>query len=78
MTYFGPFFFLLQDDSKFGADVDVAHVVQQNPDHLPSQVHDAGEAHELAELERGWMKEIVFFTVCRTVKRKIVNSLTRL
>ncbi|KAG7219658.1 hypothetical protein INR49_018934 [Caranx melampygus] len=39
-----------QDESEFGADVDVVHVVQQNLDHAPGQMHDAAETHELTEL----------------------------
>lgn len=51
-AYFRPLCLLLQDASEFGADVDVAHVVQQDPDHAPRQMHDAEEAHELTELKR--------------------------
>lgn len=50
VTYLRPLRLLLQDLSESGADVDVAHIVQQNPDHSPGQMHDAAEAHELAEL----------------------------
>lgn len=53
VTYFGPLPLPLQEQPEFGADVDVAHVVQQGPDHGPREVHHAAEAHELAELERG-------------------------
>lgn len=51
-TYFGPLFLFLQDESEFGADVDMADVVQQNPDHAPGQMHEATETHEPTELER--------------------------
>lgn len=51
-TYIRPLFLLLQDDSEFRADADVADVVQQNPDHAPGQMHEAAETHELTELKR--------------------------
>lgn len=64
-TYLWPLFLFLQDESEFGADVDVVYVVQQNPDHAPRQMHEAAEIHELTELERG-----------RTFRRSVMFSLS--
>lgn len=54
-TYIRPLFLLLQDESKFRADADVANVVQQNPDHTPGQMHEAAETHEFTELRGRWI-----------------------
>ena len=51
-TYFRPLSLFLQDESELGADVDVADVVEQNPDHAPGQMHETAETHELTELEK--------------------------
>lgn len=53
VAYFRPLSLCLQEESEFGTDVDVVDVVQQNPDDPPGQIHDAAQAHELTELERG-------------------------
>lgn len=49
----GPLELLLQDQSEFGTDVNVAHVVQQDLDHIPGQVRHAPQAHEVTELWDG-------------------------
>lgn len=63
VAYFRPLRLLLQDESEFGADANVAYIVQQDPDHTPGQIHDAAEAHELTELEKGWTlrRLLIFF-----------------
>lgn len=53
VTYFGPLALFLQDESEFGADVDVVDVVQQNPDCTSGQMHKTAETHEFTELEGG-------------------------
>ncbi len=66
VTYFGPLCLPLQDQSEFGTDMNVADVVQQDPDHTPGQMHEAAEAHELTELERGQ-------TFRRSIKKMCLN-----
>lgn len=62
-TYFRPLFLFLQDESQFRADLDMADVVQQNPDHTPGQMHEAAETDELTELKIGWIfrRLLMFF-----------------
>lgn len=38
--------------------MDVADVVQQDPDHAPRQMHEAAETHELAELQGGNIQKV--------------------
>lgn len=61
VTYLGPLSLFLQQQSEFGADVDVVDVVQQSPDHAAGQMHDAAETHELTELEREDRRSVMIY-----------------
>lgn len=46
----GPLWLLLQDQAQVRAEAHMADIVQQDPDHLPGQVHHAAQTHKVAEL----------------------------